>query len=233
MTRLFGDEDGRAPIGRPYGDGRTAGECSLPERMGGRVVNLLLDAVPRSVVVGGVRYAVNWQFEYMVLVELILSESGMDDSEKMARALMVFYRDELPPDLGAARDALVRFYVGDAPKMGSAKAGDAEALYSYEHDGDLIFAAFWQAYGINLNRAKDLHWYEFRALLRGLGEDCLFAKAVGYRAMDLSKIKDGEARQRYKELKGYWALPVSDAEREANERLVEILRGDGDLTKLH
>lgn len=62
-------------------------------------------------------------------------------------------------------------------------------------------------YGINLQTIPYLHWWEFKALFTGLKEDNLIVKIMGYRAMDLSKIKDKDEKKYYKKLKRLYALP--------------------------
>lgn len=52
-----------------------------------------------------------------------------------------------------------------------------------------------------------LHWWEFRALFQGLKDDNKIVKIMGYRGIDLSKIKDKEEKARYKKLKKIYALP--------------------------
>ena len=54
---------------------------------------------------------------------------------------------------------------------------------------------------------EELHWWKFKALFQGLKEDNKIVQIMGYRGMDLSKIKDKEERKHYKRLKKLYALP--------------------------
>ena len=87
------------------------------------------------------------------------------------------------------------------------KKEESKQIYSYEFDDELIFSAFKDQYGINLQRIPFLHWWEFKAMFNGLKEDNLIVKVMGYRAMDISKIKDKDRKARYKKLKRLYALP--------------------------
>ena len=84
---------------------------------------------------------------------------------------------------------------------------ESKQIYSYEFDDELIYSAFRDQYRINLQTIPYLHWWEFKAMFSGLKEDNLIVKIMGYRAMDLSKIKDKEEKKYYKKLKKLYALP--------------------------
>lgn len=61
-------------------------------------------------------------------------------------------------------------------------------LYDIDYDAKLIYAGFWQAYGIDLYEVHDeLHWVKFKALLSGLPKDTRFAEVTSLRAWEPSK----------------------------------------------
>ena len=105
-------------------------------------------------------------------------------------------------------------------------------LYDYEYDSNYIYAAFLAQYGIDLIDIEYLHWFKFKALFTSLSEECEFMKIVGYRAMDLSKIKDVKQRQEYKEKQDFYRLPSKKRKKEDDE-ILKILMGDGDFSKLN
>ena len=71
-----------------------------------------------------------------------------------------------------------------------------------------------QQYGIDLQDIEYLHWWKFKALFNGLAENTQFVKIMGYRAMDISKIKDKKEKKRYRELQRLYALPDMRTEEE-------------------
>ena len=79
-------------------------------------------------------------------------------------------------------------------------------IYSYEFDAEYIYSSFMEQYKIDLNTSH-MHWWKFKALFEGLNENTQIVKIMGYRAIDLGKIKDKEEKTRYKKLKKLYALP--------------------------
>jgi len=88
----------------------------------------------------------------------------------------------------------------------------------YVTDGPAIVAAFQQAYGIDLTRAR-LHWWRFKALMSNLPEETQLVKIIGFRTADLAQFQ-GEERERRAELKERFALPV--ALRKGGGRIVTL-----------
>lgn len=92
----------------------------------------------------------------------------------------------------------------------------AKPLISYELDKGLIFASFYQSYGINLNKI-DLHWHEFLALLKNI-KDCKLTEVIGYRSYDknMKNVKiDYE-----EEMRKAWELPQEEENSNELDRLL-------------
>ena len=62
-------------------------------------------------------------------------------------------------------------------------------------------------YGKDLQDIEYLHWWKFRAMFEDLDESTKMAQIMSYRAMDISKIKDKEEKNRYKRLQQIYSLP--------------------------
>ena len=61
-------------------------------------------------------------------------------------------------------------------------AGNGSKAIDYEKDASLIYAAFMQAYSIDLFEMRGkLHWIKFMMLLNNLPEDTKLSKVIGYR----------------------------------------------------
>ena len=96
-------------------------------------------------------------------------------------------------------------------------SGDGDQTLYYEYDGDYIYAAFMQNYGIDLLETR-LHWHKFSALLKGLSGTML-NEIMGYRAYTGSKQEKPEPQ--YRKVKYAWT-PIPEEtveEREAEEDL--------------
>ena len=60
---------------------------------------------------------------------------------------------------------------------------------------------------MDLQDTEYLHWWKFIALFGGLSEQAEIVKVMGYRATDLSKIKNKNERNRIARLKAIYSLP--------------------------
>lgn len=95
-------------------------------------------------------------------------------------------------------------------------SGSGAPLVDWEVDADLIYAAFQQAYGVDLLTA-DLHWHKFKALFDALPDDTLMVKVIqwrGYKGSDKDML----------ELKNTWALPekLTEEEQQAMDEFNEL-----------
>ena len=96
-------------------------------------------------------------------------------------------------------------------------------IFSYEYDAKYIYSAFLDQYGLDLNEIDYLHWFKFKALFEGLKSDNKICEIMGYRAIDLSKIKDKEQKQHYKRLQREFALPDNRTTEEKEQDFANAL----------
>lgn len=93
------------------------------------------------------------------------------------------------------------------PSPNSSKEPD----FDFEVDAKYIFAAFMQAYGIDLIEVQGkLHWTKFVALLNALPSDTVFRQIRQIRSTDLSKIKDKDQRELIRIQQNEFALPDTE-----------------------
>ena len=111
-------------------------------------------------------------------------------------------------------DQLDLFY--NPPREVPRGSGSNAPLVDWEADADLIYAAFLQAYGIDLLTA-DLHWHKFRALFDALPDDTLMVKVIRWRSY---KGSDKDILER----KNTWALPekLTEEEQQAVDEFNEL-----------
>ncbi len=79
-------------------------------------------------------------------------------------------------------------------------------VISYNQDAPYIIAGFLECYGIDLTEVPYMHWWKFQMLIDGMNEDCELKKRMGYRSIDLSKIKDKEERERIRKIQKQIAI---------------------------
>lgn len=175
-----------------------------------RIQSILLSLPSDDVKIDGQRYIINTDFRVFVKFELLMQDSSVSDEEKLPRVLNEFYNGKIPENFEAAADEMLKIYTRGKDINSCDDDGISERsgrmIYSYEHDGDAIFAAFLQCYGVDLSSAK-MHWWEFKALFDNLSPDCEFMRAVSYRSMKISGKLPPEEQKRLRQLKEFYALP--------------------------
>ena len=198
-------------------------------------MNLLIDILPESVFIEGVEYEIDSNFRTFILFELLMLDELMDPEEKIIKTLELFYITKCPPNIEKAIDKMLWFYrcgKDDNQVISSSGGGSHEKIYSFEHDDTYIFSAFLGQYGIDLQDIDYLHWWKFKALFKSLNDTNEFVKIMGYRSMDLSKIKDKEQKAFYQKMKKIYQLPVSKTEQEKIDALTQAWINGEDISKL-
>ena len=92
-------------------------------------------------------------------------------------------------------------------------------VFDVRHDEATIYAAFRQAYDIDLRNIKYLHWYSFLDLLLALPEDTQFKKIVGIRAAPIPKATKYNQEQINLLLKQKAAFALPYDKEKSRERL--------------
>ena len=198
------------------------------------MANILLDILPETVDIDGIEYQINSDFRISILFELLMQDDELGKRQKLVQGLQLYY-PEIPHNVTMAVDKMIWFYrCGKETGSGGhgSGSGRAKQIYSFEYDDDYIYAAFLEQYGIDLQDIEELHWWKFRALFRGLSEDTEFVKIMGYRSVKTTSNMSKEQREFYKKMQSIHALPITDAERKADELLTEALLNGGDITGL-
>lgn len=183
-------------------------------------MNLLVDKLPTEY--KGLKVDTN--FRSFILFELLMQDNEIKKEDKIALALNIFYKEPIK-DLKTAIDGILWFYsmgASDNKKNnGKGTKERSKVVYSYEHDSKYIYSAFLDQYGVDLNEVDNLHWFKFKAMFEGLKSENKICEIMGYRAIDLNKIKDEEERKRYKKLKQEWALPDNRTEEQKENDFAE------------
>ena len=199
-------------------------------------MNLILDGLPKTVDILGQSVPIDTSFRTGILFEQALQDVTMSDAEKLDTALALYFPGIRFPysARSAAVDALIHFYRcgSDEPVDESGGAGaDGAGAFSYEYDAKYIYAAFVQAYKIDL-AVDNLHWWQFRALFESLPDDTMFVKIIGYRTAEIPQNASKETRQRMEKLKRLYALPVDADRKKLTTDLEAILIAGGNPSAL-
>lgn len=109
---------------------------------------------------------------------------------------------------------------------------DLDPAYSFDFDDEYIYAEFRKQYGIILTEVEYMHWWEFRAMFKGLDPDCLFCKIMGYRKVRITSDMSKSEKAFLQKMKSVHALPISEKEYQRTNALAEALMNGGDVDKL-
>ena len=157
-------------------------------------MNVLVDALPDAVEIGGIEYPIETDFRAALRVILAFEDDELTGFEKQAVLLDNLY-PERPHDLQGALEQAIKFLNG-GQGQDEEDSDDSLRLYSFSKDAGFIFAAFRQTHGVDLETAE-MHWWKFLALFLDLGAETTFCQLVSLR----KRIKTGKATK--EELKAY------------------------------
>ena len=189
--------------------------------------NILLDKLPRITPNG---YKIKTSFKQGIKFELLMQDRDLSKKEQIELALSLFYSEndlkkiKTPKEIEKRIEDIVWFYkCGKEEKTSLKREKNKEKqIYSYEFDDNKIYSAFIQQYNIDLQK-NDLHWWQFKSLFESLTEKTQIVQIMGYRALDITKIKDKKEKKRYKELQEIYKLPDMRTEEEKEEDFAEAL----------
>lgn len=172
--------------------------------------NILTDPLPWFVTIHGQKYPIRADFRTGLQVN-VLMRKNLPDEDKIERMLEFYYPEEMPDDLNSAISAVISFLAGGEKIKsidGKRKPDRREKeIFSFSQDAVYIYAAFFQQYGLNLQRIKsdELHWWEFLALFEALDDNTLIKRIMYYRSVKLGDFPKKE-RQRLLRLKQLYRL---------------------------
>lgn len=190
-------------------------------------MNILIDKLPCDY--KGLKIDTN--FRSFILFELLMQDNKLSNAEKIKLALNLFYKNKTftnEKEIKKAIDGILWFYsLGKSEEENKNKKEVKEKkqknIYSFEHDANDIFSAFWHDYKLDLNEIKYLHWWKFRPLFNNLNDENRICQIMGYRAVDLSKIEDKKQREHYQKLKNKFSLPDNRSVEEKEQDFANAL----------
>mgnify|MGYP006070170567 CR=1 FL=1 len=188
-------------------------------------MNLLIDNLDKIVKMR-IKEDFNTNFRNSILFELLMQESNLSNEAKVYQALKIYYpKLNQISDIDRAIDNMLWFYkCGKKDEEETSQKsikGNVKRIYSYEFDNELIYSAFKDQYGIDLQDVEYLHWWKFKAMFDALKDDNKIVEIMGYRAVNLSKIKDKEMKKHYKKMQKLYALPDMRSEEEKENDFAE------------
>lgn len=174
----------------------------------------LAGRLPNFVTVGRRKYRLHTEFYRVLRCFAIMRDQDLLPEQQVELCLRVLLRRWFIPRSYKIRADIMQaitaqFIAPDKSKRRPDKSMDLT------HDAPYIFAAFWQAYGVDLTRSR-MHWWVFTALLGALPDDTKMSQIVGIRQKPMPKATkyNAEDRARLARLKAEWAVYKTPEERE-------------------
>lgn len=193
-------------------------------------MNILVDKLPTEY--KGLKIDTN--FRSFILFELLMQDNDLSSEQKISFTLELFFHNQnlkTVEEIKTAINGILWFYSlgkseekeNNNKKAQETKEKKQKAIYSFEHDANLIYSAFLGQYGLDLNEIDYLHWWKFKSLFEGLNDNNRICEIMSYRAIDLSKIEDKKQREYYRKLKNKHALPDNRSVEEKEEEFANAL----------
>ena len=178
----------------------------------------LYERLPDSITVKGRRYPLDLGFRNVLKMMDIMARDDLLPASRDWYALRCVLVKRPPRRFEPVLSAVLLLLFGKDKKP----AG--ERVTSFEQDADLIRAAFWQEYGVNLYR-DNLHWFEFIALLRNLPGGCKYTDVLNIRVQEIPAATKYNAKEREAILKAKAAYALELTKEERQERYERAVHG--------
>ena len=213
------------------------------------MTNILIDELPYSVEVCGQLIPINTDYRTGILFEKLMVDASMTDEQKLVEIMLLYFGEGImdlvtscgADAVGAAINAVRWFYscgretepvkdTGEGDSDGKEEGSGIDPPFSYEYDAGYIYAAFIEAYHIDLTE-KRLHWWQFRALFLALPDTTQFQKIVGYRVMKIPAKLPKDQKQFYQKMKRLYKIPEPPDRVQLEKDLEAILERGGDISQ--
>ena len=166
------------------------------------MIDLTTKSLPNTLRVAGRDYSIYTDFRVWIRFYVELYKGTLKDiSFLFKNECPVYVEPEELQVFAAPKSELPRKTYG---------TDDSAVVLDYELDSDLIVAAFWQQYRIDLTTA-DMHWHVFLALLHGLTGTKLDT-VMSYRVYRKDNRKNVD---HYEEMKNAWRINRLSPEEQA------------------
>lgn len=93
-----------------------------------------------------------------------------------------------------------RMYQDDLEDKEEEQQKSGKPVFSFSEDAGCIYAAFREAYGIDLQQIDYMHWWEFRSLFDWLPDDTEIKQRIMYRSIDPGTVPDKNERKWIKKI---------------------------------
>ena len=179
------------------------------------------------VIYNGKKIKLNISFDTVLKMYDIFKDGILLEQEKAQFALALLVKGSKIPDFKVL-DIIFKEQIETFQRQSSR---NQLRVVDFKQDSSYIYSSFLMDYGIDLiEQQGKLHWQKFISLFQGLSEKTKIREVMSIRARPLPKTDkhNQEYIHSLMELKTYYALEISQEERERNfqeglKRLAETL----------
>ena len=152
---------------------------------------IIWERLPCRVEYKGKTYRLKPSFDRVLEAVSVFGDERLLPDDRLRYALSLVVRGRCPLDPGLLEAALAALAWSEPE---SAEGGDR--VLDFRQDGAYIYAAFRQAYGIDLFKERGrLHYAEFMALLRALPADTRLSEIIGIRCRPVPAATKHNAKE--------------------------------------
>lgn len=166
------------------------------------------------VIYNGRKIRLDMSFGNILRVYDVFKDDFLTEAEKAEFALALLVKNRKLPDIRVL-DVIFREQIETYGK----KSTNNLRVVDFRQDSAYIYSSFLMDYNIDLTEQYDkLHWQKFIALFQGLSEHTKMREVMSIRARPVPKPDkyNQEYIRNLMELKAYYALDISQEEREKN-----------------
>lgn len=151
-------------------------------------------------------YPINWWFQVGVQIYLVSEDNELADHEKTEIILDLLFEEEKPSSSEEVEECM-KWFLNGWNHDRSPREKEKKKLLDYKKDQWRIYADFRQIYGINLNEASDLHWWEFMGMLWNMpAKQSSFLQVIEIRRKKIKNKMGKEERAAIKEAQYIYGL---------------------------
>lgn len=175
----------------------------------------LTKPLPQKTEFGGRTWTLRLSFDNVLQMYSLLRDDVLFSSEKQELALMILVKEHAPP--AALLQHIFDEYISVTRKTETREL----KCFDFLQDGAYLYASFLMDYGIDLTQERGrMHWWKFVALFQGLSEKTKMREVMRIRREKIPEPNKHNAEyiKNLIALKQYYALEISQEEREQNFR---------------
>lgn len=184
------------------------------------MIDLSAKDLPNAILVDGKSFLIDTDFRTWLSIDKQLKKIGwkLTDIAYVIQNISVL---EILQNQEEIQRQLLDFYTNPNSTPHNINNNNNDILVDYYEDGEYIYAAFMQAYNIDLINCEHLHWHKFLALFRGLTDSTMMVRIMGYRGYRKEKKENP-----YEDYKRMWSLTKqTETTKNTQKELEELFYG--------